>query len=159
VLLCSMMALLYADQNLLAPNLTAIADEFGFSAEERDRKLGGELALGFFILGAPFALLAGYLSDLTNRKALFVAVVFLGEVPCLGTLFVTQYWELLVLRCCTGLAIGGGAPLVMSMLGDMFPSHQRMTVLGYCVCVCVCVCVLPFVLWKLNWDSSWLECC
>lgn len=49
------------------------------------------------------------------------------------TYFVTEYWELLVLRCCLGLPIGGGAPLVMSMLGDMFPSHQRMTVIGYCV--------------------------
>lgn len=51
VLLCSMMALLYAEQNLLAPNLTAIAEDLG-------SKLGGEFALGLFILGAPFALLA-----------------------------------------------------------------------------------------------------
>lgn len=35
----------------MAPNLTAIADDFGFSADERDRKLGGEIALGFFVLG------------------------------------------------------------------------------------------------------------
>ena len=53
-------------QNLMAPNLTAIAKDFGFNDEERDRKLGGEIALGFFILGAPVALLAGYLTDLTK---------------------------------------------------------------------------------------------
>jgi len=78
-LLCIMMALLYADQvphalhrcsltnsftdiitdtsrgalqNLMAPNLTAIANDFGFTAAERDQKLGGEIALGFFVLGA-----------------------------------------------------------------------------------------------------------
>ena len=30
-------SLLYADQNLLAPNLTAIATEFGFNKLERDK--------------------------------------------------------------------------------------------------------------------------
>lgn len=28
-------SLLYADQNLMAPNLTAIADEFGFNEEQK----------------------------------------------------------------------------------------------------------------------------
>ncbi len=31
-------ALLYADQNLMAPNLTAIAREFHFNDEQRDRR-------------------------------------------------------------------------------------------------------------------------
>ena len=44
---------LFADQNLMAPNLTAIADSFGFSNEERDSKLGGQIAVGFFLVGAP----------------------------------------------------------------------------------------------------------
>lgn len=30
-------SLLYADQNLMAPNLTAIAEEFGFNEEEKVR--------------------------------------------------------------------------------------------------------------------------
>ncbi len=30
-------ALLYADQNLMAPNLTAIAREFGFDDRQRDQ--------------------------------------------------------------------------------------------------------------------------
>lgn len=132
-MLCIMMALLYADQNLMAPNLTAIARDFGFSDEERDQKLGGEIALGFFILGAPIALGAGYLADLTTRKIVFVIVVFLGEIPALCTLFVTEYWQLFVLRCLTGIAIGGGPPLVMSMLGDMFNASTRVSVMSYFV--------------------------
>ena len=40
-------------QNLMAPNLTAIAHEFGLSDAERDAKLGGEIAFAFFLLGAP----------------------------------------------------------------------------------------------------------
>ena len=37
----------------MAPNLTAIAHEFGLSDAERDAKLGGEIAFAFFLLGAP----------------------------------------------------------------------------------------------------------
>lgn len=72
-----------ADQNLLAPNLTAvrlgcrdtegravslsdlpdlaqIAKEFGFSNIERDEKLGGQTALAFFCIGGvPMAVIAG----------------------------------------------------------------------------------------------------
>lgn len=36
------LALLHADYNLLAPNLTQIAQEFGMSEKERDLKLGGK---------------------------------------------------------------------------------------------------------------------
>ena len=39
--------------------MTAIASEFGMSDEERDRKLGGEIAFAFFLLGAPAALAIG----------------------------------------------------------------------------------------------------
>jgi MFS family permease len=53
------------------------------------------------------ALLVGYLADTRERRALFVGVVLLGEVPCLLTYWVTQYWQLLLLRCLTGISIGG----------------------------------------------------
>ena len=43
--------LLFADQNLMGPNLTQIATEFGLSAVERDQKLGGHVSLGFWIVG------------------------------------------------------------------------------------------------------------
>eukprot|EP00961_Rhodomonas_salina_P189406 2555339-Rhodomonas_salina.4 len=35
----------------MAPNLTAIAEDFGFTPEERDRKLGGDVAMVFFLVG------------------------------------------------------------------------------------------------------------
>ena len=47
---------LFADQNLLAPNLTAIAEEFGFDDLERDVKLGGDIALIFWMLGGVVAM-------------------------------------------------------------------------------------------------------
>ena len=38
-------AVLFADMNILAPNLSTIADEFGMDDDERDIKLGGLIAL------------------------------------------------------------------------------------------------------------------
>ena len=40
----------FADQSIMSPNLTAIAHEFGFTDEERDEKLGGGVALAFFLV-------------------------------------------------------------------------------------------------------------
>lgn len=74
--------LLFADQNLMSPNLTAIAEEYGFDDEERDTKLGGHIALAFWILGAPAALIVGILADQVNRSRLFAWTVGIGEGLC-----------------------------------------------------------------------------
>lgn len=76
---CLVGQLLSADQNLLAPNLTAVADDFGFDANERDKYLGGVISAAFFLLGAPAALIVGYLSDITKRTHLLFWVVILGK--------------------------------------------------------------------------------
>ncbi len=78
--------LLFADQNLLAPNLTAAAEEFGFDDNERDKKLGGDIALAFFILGAPASFIVGCLADSDNykRSFLFGLIVLIGEVSLVG---------------------------------------------------------------------------
>ena len=76
---CLVATLLSADQNLLAPNLTAVARDFGFTDAQRDKYLGGFISAAFFLLGAPAALLIGYLSDTMNRAKLLFWVVMLGE--------------------------------------------------------------------------------
>lgn len=74
--------LLFADQNLLAPNLTQAAEEFGFDDNERDKKLGGDIALAFFVLGAPASFFVGCAADSNSirRSFLFGLVVLVGEV-------------------------------------------------------------------------------
>ena len=42
-LLFALSFFLFADQNLMGPNLTQIATDFGFNDIERDVKLGGEI--------------------------------------------------------------------------------------------------------------------
>ena len=124
-LICLATACLFADQNLMAPNLTQIAQEFNFTKLEADQKLGGEIALALFLVGGPISLTVGYLSDKFNRRKLYAFVVLLGEIGCLLTVLVTEYWHLFFLRALTGIALGGALPLVFSMLSDMYKPKER----------------------------------
>jgi MFS family permease len=121
--------LLFADQNLMSPNLTAMARAFGMNAEERDRQLGGDISLAFFLLGAPASFLVGCLADQPNsklsRSALFAMTVGIGESACLATYFVQTYRQLYMCRAITGFAVGGALPLIYSILGDLFAAQDR----------------------------------
>ena len=44
--------ILAADHTLISPNLSMIANEFEFDSLERDVRLGGRVALAFFLVGA-----------------------------------------------------------------------------------------------------------
>ena len=127
-LLCLTTFFLFADQNCLSPNLSEVAREFKFSAQEKDTKLGGEIALGFFLLGGICSVLVGALADSVNRCKLFMYIVVLGEISCIGTYMVTSYEQLLFCRILTGISIGGCAPIVYSILGDCFPVTSRVYV-------------------------------
>lgn len=125
---CITSSLLFADQNLMAPNLTEIAKSFGFDEHERDKYLGGYIGAAFYIFGAPAALVFGYLSHFMSRRLLFLVAVLLGEGPCLLTIFVSQYWQLFILRLLTGISIGGCLPLIFSLLSDMYVHRHRSVV-------------------------------
>lgn len=118
-------AFLYADQNLLSPNLSAVAEEFGFDDREKDLYLGGYLQLAFFVVGAPASLIIGWFADKTPRVRLLAVVVAIGEAPCLGTFWVETYWQLFATRALTGVAVGGCLPLLFSVCGDLFPANER----------------------------------
>lgn len=55
----------------------------------------------------------GYRRALTHPLVVTAA----GELPCILTIFVRKYWELLFLRLLTGISLGGIFPLV----GACFP--------------------------------------
>mmetsp|Transcript_13441 Transcript_13441/g.17508 ORF Transcript_13441/g.17508 Transcript_13441/m.17508 type:complete len:480 (-) Transcript_13441:840-2279(-) len=123
--------LLYADQNLLAPNLSTIAEEFNMTDDERDVYLGGYISIGFFAVGGTISLVVGYLADTINRKWTFAAIVVLGELSCMMTYWVPagtkeEFWYgLWLTRTLTGIALGGAVPLQMSLFGDYFGQKER----------------------------------
>ena len=118
---------LFADQNLLAPNLQQCADDFGFNDEEKDQYLAGYISIGFFVVGGLASMSVGYLSDTAVRTKVFGYVILLGEGSC-SKYFVKEFWELLFLRCLTGIAVGGAVPLMFSMIGDLYTEEERVLV-------------------------------
>lgn len=133
LLLSVCVVFLFADQNLLSPNLSIIAVEFGYDEKERDSKLGGDLALGFFLVGAPMAIMIGFLADTCNRCILFGIVVILGSICSGATYFTTSYTALFATRVLTGISIGGATPIIFSLLSDYYPGSSRIytaTIIG-----------------------------
>eukprot|EP00439_Symbiodinium_sp_Y106_P047401 s881_g6.t1 len=120
---------LHADQNLAAPNLSAIAEEFELSPLEKDSKLGGQVQLGFFFVGGITSLALGPLADRMNRVNLLLLVVILGSVPCALIKYIPSgssgfLWYLLC-RVLTGVSVGGSFPLLYSLCGDLCSAEQR----------------------------------
>ena len=60
---------MFADQNLMGPNLTLIAEDFGMT-DVKDQYLGGLIPLVFWLLGGAVALFIGYCTDLISNKQL-----------------------------------------------------------------------------------------
>ena len=61
---------MFADQNLMGPNLTLIAEDFGL-VDVKDQYLGGLIPLVFWIFGGTVTLFIGYYADLMSRKKSF----------------------------------------------------------------------------------------
>ncbi|CAN0371677.1 unnamed protein product [Ascophyllum nodosum] len=129
-LFASVTVLLYSDQSLIAPNLSAIAEDFDFSDKEKDRRLAGNIALAFFGFAALSSLLIGWLADIVDRRNLFVLIVLIGKAGALATVWVTTYSQLFWTRALAGIALGGGLPLVFSILGDLVGTSRRTEALG-----------------------------
>jgi MFS family permease len=127
-LIAAAVVFINADLNLLSPNLSIIADEFGFSQREKENKLGGTISIFFFMVGAPSAIIFGYLSDKFRRVYLLSFIMILSETACLLTYFSVTYTQLLVCRIFTGVGVGGSVPIIFSLLGDLYSSKSRIYV-------------------------------
>ena len=131
VLLFLLSFFLFADQNLMGPNLTQIASDFGFNDMQRDVKLGGEISLVFWLIGGFVTLIFGYFTDIISRKKLLIIAILFGEIPCLLTGYVESYNQFFWLRALTGIGIGAIIPITYSLIGDYFPASKRSLVTGY----------------------------
>ena len=122
--------LLDAHCNVLAPNLTAIANEFGMHDRERDLMLGGAITVSFLLLGDIVALFFGCLAGSVPRVPLFCAIQLVAQLSGLAVVLATDFWGLLWLRTITGVAHACTDVVSMSIIGDLFGTEDRFTAMG-----------------------------
>ena len=119
---------IWSPQNLMAPNLTQMADYFHFSPAQRDLYLGANIAFATAVLSLPMSALIGFIADLVpSRKILYAATVFLGGVASVCTGLSRTYTQLYLARFVCGGCMSGSVPVVFSLLGDLFDTADRNT--------------------------------
>ncbi len=122
-LMVLMFVFLQADTNVMTGILTELQKEYGTSVVTL-----GFIGSLFTILGAVISIVFGYFSDKASRKWLLVAVVLLGEIPCIltGIPALTKNIEMFALwRILSGIGLGGIFPLTFSLLSDYFHEEHR----------------------------------
>lgn len=116
---------IWSPQNIMAPNLTEMAIQFGFNDAERDFYLGANVALATGVLSLPLSAGIGILADLWNRKHLFVGTVLMGALASYATGASTSYKFLFFARLINGGCMSGSVPVAFSLLGDLFNTDER----------------------------------
>ncbi|KAG7341697.1 actin family protein [Nitzschia inconspicua] len=111
--------------NVMAPNLTQMADFFEMTNDERDLYLGSYCALAVGVFSLPLSALFGFMADFYSRKYLFVACVLCGAVSATWTGLSKNYWSLFFARLCSGGCMSGSVPVAFSLLGDLFSTEER----------------------------------
>jgi MFS family permease len=114
---------LYADQRIMTAILPELQVEYGI-----DVKIMGLIGSVFTLVGAAVSLLFGFFTDKVSRKALLVATILIGEIPCLLTgipFFTGELWQFVLLRVLTGIGIGGIYPISFSLIADYFKEEHR----------------------------------
>jgi putative MFS transporter len=83
--------------------------------------IGGATLFGILV-GAP---LFGHLTDRHGRRILMIADLCAFVVVAVLQIFVTNVWELIVLRFILGLAIGADYPIATAIIAEFMPAKQR----------------------------------
>lgn len=116
----------WSPQNLMAPNLTQMADFFQFSASERDKYLGADIAFATGVLSLPVSGVVGFLADIVkSRRDLYALTVLVGGVASFWCANCQSYTQLYIARFVNGGCMAGCTPVAFSLLGDLFETKQR----------------------------------
>lgn len=118
-------AAVWSPNNMMAPNLTEMADDFHIP-QHRDLYLGSYCALAVSVLSLPISAAIGITTDLVDaRKWLFVLTVLGGAVSTLATGAAQNFGQLVVCRWVTGGCMAGSVPVAFSFLSDLFDVSER----------------------------------
>jgi DHA1 family multidrug resistance protein-like MFS transporter len=109
-----------------APLLPLFAEHLGASPG-----LVGFVVAASTLTGVCLKLPAGVLSDRLGRRRLMWAGVTAFAVAPLGYFFVTQVWQLVLLRFAHGLATAIFAPVALAVVADLYPAQRGETIGWY----------------------------
>jgi len=115
----------WSPSNLMAPNLTEMADFFSFDEYQRDLYLGSYCALATGVFSFPIGAGIGILADMVNRKYLFCLTLVGGAASAWATGKATNFPQLFLCRLLNGGFMSGAVPVVFSLLGDLFAVEER----------------------------------
>jgi translation initiation factor 4G len=118
---------LWTPSNIMAPNLTKMAEDFGLREQERDIYLGSYCALAVGVFSFPISAIIGLSVDLghCSRKSLLVLTCIMSASAALLTALSQAYWQLFLCRFAQGGFMGASVPIVFSFLSDMFAPSER----------------------------------
>ncbi len=108
------------DLGVLSVVLVPLSTELGISPVWAGL-IGASSLIGIFF-GAP---IGGFLTDRFGRKQLFLIDICLFVVLGVVQAFVTEGWQLFVVRLLLGIAIGAEYSIGSSMLAEFVSAHER----------------------------------
>jgi MFS transporter, AAHS family, 4-hydroxybenzoate transporter len=140
------------DTNAIAFAAPYLAQAYSFDKSELAKVFA---AGGFGTLFGGF--LFGALGDQIGRRRAIIAATLIFAVLTLLLALSNQYWELLVVRCLNGVALGGALPIIWALGVEYVPTRYRATavtliMLGYGIGVAaagpVSVALVPHFGWQ-----------
>jgi MFS family permease len=115
----------FYDRHLLGALAEPIRKEFNLSDTELGL-LGSAFIWIYAIVGVPI----GRMADRFSRTKILAAGLLVWSVLTAATAVVTNFWSLLATRLGVGIGEAVAAPAGTSLIGDLFPPHQRARALG-----------------------------
>lgn len=117
----------YLDRQILGILLPYIQKEFVLNDFEGGLLSGTVFAVIYATLGVPLATLA----DRWSRRNIIVASLATFSLMTVLSGYVTQFWQLILTRFCTGIGEAGTGPSINSMIADLYPPHKRAGALAF----------------------------
>src|SRR5437764_7346433 len=105
-----------------------VREEWGLN----DRQLSA-LTIAFILLYAVVGVPLGHWADVGRRKVILAAGVLLWSVMTALSGLAWGFASLFVFRLAVGVGEASCAPAANSLLGDLFPSHQRARAIAVCM--------------------------
>ena len=103
-----------------------LADLLGKSASQEDVHRWGDVFLAVFLVGGTLGgVVFGSLADRFGRKPTMAATILFYSVFSGLTYFVTDLWQVAVLRFLVALGVGGEWAVAASLVAEVFPDRAR----------------------------------